>query len=75
MPKHRGGLGFRVMRLFNQALLARQAWRLIQYPKSLCAKLLKVKYYPKGDIVDTVFSSDAPPTWKEVEYGLELLKK
>jgi hypothetical protein len=35
--KMQGGLSFRDMRLFNQALLARQAWRLIAFPDSLCA--------------------------------------
>jgi hypothetical protein len=75
LPKHCGGLGFRDMRLFNQALLARQAWRLIQHPESLCAQLLKAKYYPNVNLVDTVFSSDASPTWKAVKYGVELLKK
>lgn len=39
-PKSNGGLSFRDLRLFNQALLAQQAWRLLLYPTNLCAKLL-----------------------------------
>jgi hypothetical protein len=70
-----GGMGFCDMRLFNQALLARQAWRLIQFPESLCAQLLKAKYFPRGELVDTVFSADVSPTWKSIEHGLDLLKK
>jgi hypothetical protein len=32
-----GGIGSRDLRLFNHALLARQAWRLLQNPDTLCA--------------------------------------
>jgi hypothetical protein len=74
MPKCLCGLGFRDMRLFNQALLARQAWRLIQLPDSLCAQLLKSMYYPRRELVDTVFLGDASPTWRAIEHGLDLLK-
>jgi hypothetical protein len=63
------------MRLFNQALLAQQAWRLIQYPDTLCAQLLKAKYYPNGIFIDTVFSGNGSSTWHAIEYGLELLKQ
>jgi hypothetical protein len=63
------------MQLFNQALLARLVWRLIQKPSSLYAKVLKARYYPNGNILDTVFSSDPSPVWKGVEYGLQLLKE
>jgi hypothetical protein len=72
--KCRGGLGFKDLRIFNQALLARQAWRLIQFPDSLCARLLKAKYYPRGCLIDTVFNASASYTWQSLIHGLELLK-
>jgi hypothetical protein len=74
-PKSCGGMGFRDLRIFNQALLARQAWRLIQYPDSLCARLLKARYYPTGDLLDTAFIQNQSQTWQGVLHGLELLKK
>jgi hypothetical protein len=73
-PKNYGGIGFRDMRLFNQALLARQAWRLLQYPNTLCAQLLKAKYYPNGFLTDTVFTGNGSSTWQAIEHGLQLLK-
>jgi hypothetical protein len=51
-------MGFHDIKLFNQALLVRQAWRLIQFPDILCARLLKAKYFPNGELVDTVFPAD-----------------
>jgi hypothetical protein len=74
-PKIQGGMGFKDMRMYNQALLARQLWRLIQKPESLCAQILRAKYYPNGNIIDTVFTGNASSTWRAIEYGLELVKK
>jgi hypothetical protein len=74
-PKSYGGIGFRDMRLFNQALLARQAWRLLQFPNTLCAQVLKAKYYPNGFLIDTVFSGNGSSTWQAIEHGLQLLKQ
>lgn len=47
-----GGMGFKDLRFFNQALLARQAWRLIEFPESLCARILKARYYPRGNLME-----------------------
>jgi hypothetical protein len=74
-PKSCGGLGFRDLRIFNQALLARQVWRLIQFPNTLCALILKAKYFPNGSLLDTVFSSNKSATWSAIEHGLQLFKR
>jgi hypothetical protein len=73
--KFHGGMGFRDLKLFNQALLARQAWRLIAYPESLCARIMKAKYYPAGELTDTAFIKNPSPCWQGIAHGLELLKK
>ena len=67
-------MGFWDLRLFNQALLAKQAWRLVVNPESLCARVIKAKYYPQGHILDTAFPQSASLTWQGILHGLELLK-
>ena len=47
------------MRDFNQALLTKQAWRLLEAPGSLCARLLREKYYSNESIPDTVFNGNS----------------
>jgi hypothetical protein len=55
--------------------LARQAWRIIAFPHSLCARLVKPKYYLNGTLTDTTFIKNPSPSWQGIMYGMELLKK
>jgi hypothetical protein len=51
IPKSQGGMGFRNLHCFNIAMLAKQVWRLLGEPELLCAKVLRVKYYPDGNLL------------------------
>jgi hypothetical protein len=74
-PKELGGVGFRDTRIMNQALLARQCWRILTKPSSMCSRLLKSIYFPRGNFLDTVFRQDASPSWQGIEHGRQLLKE
>ncbi|XP_062011234.1 uncharacterized mitochondrial protein AtMg00310-like [Rosa rugosa] len=75
VPKAEGGLGFRNMGLFNQALLAKQGWRILQNPNSLLASLYKAKYFPGCSFLDAELVSGALYAWRSIIHGRELLKK
>ena len=64
-------MGFRDIHCFNLAMLAKQAWRLLENLDSLCATILKVKYYPDGDLLNTDLKKGSS-CWK---YALEAIIK
>jgi len=64
--KANGGLGFRDLDRFNDALLTKQVWRLLQDTDSLVARLLKSKYYPAGDILSADLGHNPSYTWRSL---------
>jgi hypothetical protein len=74
-PKKEGGMGFRDLNSFNLAILAKQAWRLISNPESLCARVLRAKYYPDGDILKAGPKSGSSYTWQSILAGLNTFKR
>ncbi|CAA7030927.1 unnamed protein product [Microthlaspi erraticum] len=71
----RGSLGFRDLQLFNLALLAKQLWRLLYYPSSLLARILKSRYYRNTSPLE-VEKSNAPSFgWRSIIAAKDLLKK
>ena len=73
--KRDGGMGFRDTEAFNQALLVKQVWRILQVPTSLCARVLKARYFEEGSIL----SATAPPsvsfTFRSILNGRDLLNE
>lgn len=53
LDKENGGLWFRDLEKFNQALLVKHRWRLLMFDDSLCVKVVRSRYYPEGDFLST----------------------
>ncbi|KAA3453673.1 reverse transcriptase [Gossypium australe] len=75
VSQENGGIGFRNLANFNVALLAKQDWRLINYPDSLLAKVLKAKYYPKSNFAEARLGNLPSLTWRSVWAARGLLDK
>jgi hypothetical protein len=73
--KKKGGLGYRDLHVFNMVMLARQAWRLLVCPETLCAQVLRAKYFPYGSILDVMAKGGISYTWRSVLKGAQLVKK
>lgn len=74
-PKAAGGMGFRDLRSFNLAMLGKQGWRLIDNPNSLCARVLKGRYYHDTDFLSASRRKHASQTWRAILEGRDVLKK
>lgn len=72
-PKALGGMGFRDLRNFNKAMLGKQGWRLMVNPDSLCARVLKGRYYHDGDFLSSTRRKHASHTWQAILAGREVL--
>lgn len=66
LPKSQGGLGFRDIKQFNMAMLGKQGWRLMVSPESLCARVLKGKYYHNCDFMSATKKKNASHAWRAI---------
>uniref|UniRef100_A0A803PAC6 Reverse transcriptase domain-containing protein n=1 Tax=Cannabis sativa TaxID=3483 RepID=A0A803PAC6_CANSA len=73
--KKDGGLGFRSLVHFNQALLAKQAWRIFKQPNSLVSKILEARYYPNSSFLNSALGLSPSFVWRSICWGRELLQK
>uniref|UniRef100_A0A803QHF5 Reverse transcriptase domain-containing protein n=1 Tax=Cannabis sativa TaxID=3483 RepID=A0A803QHF5_CANSA len=70
-----GGLGFRNIVHHNQAMLAKQAWRILTSPDSLVGELLKAKYFKRNDFLHAATGHSPSFCWCSILWGRDLLIK
>lgn len=58
---------------FNQTLVAKQVWRILYYPNSLAADVLKSLYFQNGSILTAVPGCKPSFLWKSLLWGKDLL--
>ncbi|CAH9093766.1 unnamed protein product [Cuscuta europaea] len=72
--KKAGGMGFRRLKEFNLAMLAKQAWRIFTNPGSLVSRVFKARCYPKGDFLSASLGYNPSFIWRSLFETQEIIK-
>lgn len=65
-PKFEGGMGFRDLKVFNLALLAKQGWRILENPRSLVHRVYKAKYFVKVPFLQAQLGKRPSYAWRSM---------
>lgn len=71
----RRGLGFRHLHSFNQAMLAKQLWRFIDNPDSLCAAVFKARYFLNGNVLSVEMGKGDSYVWRTLMSAKSILSE
>ena len=69
-----GGMGFRDLRSFNLALLAKQGWRLRQQSNSLFYQVFKSKYFPYTSFIQAQQGRNPSYVWRNILAAQPIIK-
>ncbi|KAL6550448.1 hypothetical protein OROMI_020936 [Orobanche minor] len=66
-------MGFRDIRSFNKALLAKQLWRMLTNPSSLVARVFVARYSRSGDFLSAPVPANASFIWRSLVWSRDLV--
>ena len=67
-------MGFKELQKFNDAMLAKQVWRLLENKNSMFHRFFKEIFFPNGNIF-TAKEGSGSFAWKSILIGREVIKK
>ncbi|XP_019159704.1 PREDICTED: uncharacterized protein LOC109156318 [Ipomoea nil] len=68
-PRDQGGMGLRMAKDFNTALLAKLAWQILNNTEKLWVSAMKHKYLQDNNFFTSITSSNASWGWKSIIKG------
>ena len=75
LPKEEGGSGFRDLKAFNLALLAKQGWRLQTCKNTLLYKVYKAHYFLHDDFLTTKLGNNPSFAWRSIFSAQSIVRK
>ena len=72
LPREDGRIGFHMIHEYNMALLAKQLWRLFQYPYSLLTRVLRGRYYRMSSPLQIISVSSSSYVWTSISTARKL---
>lgn len=75
LTKEGGGMGFKDLKCFNLALLAKQGWKLQTNTSSLFYKAYKAKYFPGCEFVEANLGRQPSYAWRGIMAAQPLIKR